>query len=248
MDPCLTTTRGEKKKDFNTFGGRLANLLKVTWLWCCFLVILRAGASPSHPSYSLITPLANAFDVEHGGVSQKETIIKASLWVILKVGLFLMKHTDLISTKISFFSMCFITLVLGGRGCSSSEHSVLFHPVRPLHRIIKISFRFHPELYCERVTSPQCLRLCVLEAIVFPGNSSLWNWASSSLNDVIPSWYNSGPLRVYEQTKIHKLHIFSKVTNRTFLYISRVVQKSSTLVPVFAFFPLCMLVHFEFTV
>lgn len=49
-------------------------------------------------------------------------------------------------------------------------------------------------------------------------------------------------------TKIHKLHIF-QVTNRTFLYISRVVQLLAEILnvgPVFFF--LCMLVHFGFTV
>lgn len=118
-------------------------------------------------------------------------------------GLF-MKHTDLISTNInllwengSFFSNVFYHFGLLRFFFSSSEHPVLFHPIRLLHRIIQISFRFHPELYCERVTSPQRLRLCVLEVIVFPGNSSLWNWASSSLNDVIPSWHNSEAIRLY---------------------------------------------------
>lgn len=56
-----------------------------------------------------------------------------------------------------------------------------------------------------------------------------------------------GLLWALTTTKIHKLHIF-QVTNRTFRYISRVVQLLAEILNISPVFFLCMLVHLGFTV
>lgn len=70
-DPFLTMTREKKKKGFEYIRRSFSKSAEGHLIVMLFLVILRAGASLTHPSYSLITLLANSFDGTWRSVSKE---------------------------------------------------------------------------------------------------------------------------------------------------------------------------------